>query len=994
MRKRLTCLLVLIIIILFSLTSCKGLLELKIDILPSSAVDAGNKIILDPSEPNGKYPNGTEVILTVETTGLWVFEEWSGDNADDVIGSGTSEDPYKIIMDSKKSLTAIFIQSADGKLVVENTINGHIRIDSHAGSEATSIEESYPNGTTLTLYATPEAGFYFTGWTGVGEGSYDNPIDIDIFGETVIGANFEPVDNTTVVDKFEGGFSEYWHAYMQNHIVSAWPETEPVIDSEEYVNGDTSMKLMAVETAPNTHQRRCFYNIHVDVAQNSYISFWYKIDSYPDGDDGNYDKLMVIQDDSDEDWMWVDGEVNWTKKTLQLTPGIHEINFGFYNFNQQVWGRNAAWIDDVVLGPGVTPILPEPEVKVYLNDNNNDDTIDPENLYEVEIDPNAAMPIDLGRLIADEPVQFTFQNRGIDDLVISDITMDTTGTSGVTLNTSDLNFPITVPPFEYYSYFMDTSKFEVTLPSTTGTVTSGQIEIISNDGVNPSFTFSFSGTALQTVFSEDFEGGLNSSIWSDVFDHPVYPNYTGDAPPVISSEEAYSGSDSLKFIGDGVDINHIIKSFTIEVNSSTGAVLSFWINSNIIPYFVTQHTNGWDFVYSFPDAYFLMSDDFEDDGNNNDGKPFLGHEKWSFRHHINGWHQAIIELDDVGTHEIIWKFGHAGSVADPVDERVYLYMDNVVVAGDATMVSNAGDLDVSYEGSAIAEGSNYDIGDSIVGDPIPINLKNESTKGNLTITDISMDSSNDASLFTIVNNPTDSGDVTILPQEETQLILTVQNSATPITSGIITITSDDPTNPTYTLSITATPINALFVENFESTSGTCDWSDLSSGNSWTHQTHTYMMEGQVVYDLSNWSGFINPKYDTTYPSSGDCYIQFGVFEETEGGFSDSEPIDQGQSTSISISVDLTGYTTATVYFDAAAYFWSGDPTSNANKFTFSQDGTILNTIMKEENIQYTTYSVPLTTGSVSTLTWTFDKTEANYSGRGDATWLDNIFIVE
>ncbi len=992
--KTITFILITLALIFISLASCKVGIDynLEINILPSSAEQEGCDIIPDSEGP---YIEGTEVTLTIETSGAWFFEEWDGTDSEDVIGSGTEGDPYKIIMDGEKSLTAVFNTSNEGYLSIDpDMTHGYIRIDSHAGSEATPIEDTYPNGTTLTLYATPEAGYYFTGWTGVADGSYDNPIDVDIFGETLIGANFEPLDNSTVLDEFEGDFSEYWHPYLQNHSISAWPEAEPVIDNEEYVNGDNSMKLFAVEDAPVTHQRRCFFNVHVDVAQDSYITFWYKIDSYPDGDDGNYDKLLVMQDDGGEDYMWIDGEVNWTKHTLQVTAGVHEISFGFYNFNQNTWGRNAAWIDDVVFGPDVTPILPEPEVKVFLNDNNNDDTVDPENLFEVEIDPNDAMPIDLGRLVADEPVQFTFQNRGLKTLEITDITMDTSGSPGVNLDTSGITFPITVPPYEYSSYIYETGKFEVTLPSTTGAVSSGQIEITSNDGVNPSFTYSFSGTALQTVFNEDFEGTLTPNIWSDVFDHPVYSNYTGDTPPVISNEEAYSGSESLKFAGDGIDVNHIIKAFTVEVNSSTGAVLSFWINSNIIPYFVTQHANGWDYVYTFPDAYFLMSDDFEDDGDDSDGKPFLGHEKWSFRHHTNGWHQAIIELDQVGTHEIVWKFGHAGSIDDPVDERVYVYLDDVIIAGDASMVSMAGDLDVKYDGNSIPDGNDYDIGSTIVGDPITIDIENLSDKGNLTITNISMDGSNDASYFDIISNPTDGGDVNLLPLEKVQFILSIQDNATPITSGVITIESTDPTTPSRNFTITADPINAFFTENFEASSGSCDWTNLASGNTWTYDTYTNIKEGTIVYDLSAWSGFINPKYDTTYPSSGECYVQFGVFEETEGGFSNSEPIDIGETSAISIDVDLSGYTSATIYFDAAAYFWENDPVDQANKFTFSQDGTVKNTIMQEENIQYTTYSVSLTTGSVSTLTWTFDKTDAAYSARGDATWLDNILIIE
>lgn len=102
------------------------------------------------SPANGTYADGTVVALTATPEAGYKFSGWSGDL------SGTNN-PADITMDADKSVTANFVPIPTYTLTT-SAINGSIALNPEGGT--------YYEGTVVTLTATPDAGYVFTGWSG------------------------------------------------------------------------------------------------------------------------------------------------------------------------------------------------------------------------------------------------------------------------------------------------------------------------------------------------------------------------------------------------------------------------------------------------------------------------------------------------------------------------------------------------------------------------------------------------------------------------------------------------------------------------------------------------------------------------------------------------------------------------------------------------------------------------------------------------------------
>jgi vibriolysin len=156
--------------------------------LTTNSVGNGS-ITLDPA--GGTYCEGTVVTLTAAPDAGWQFDNWSGDL------SGTAN-PTTITMDSNKSVTANFSQLPvpDYTLTVTTVGQGSVTLDPPGGT--------YPEGTVVTLTATPDSGWQFDNWSGDLTGTA-NPATITMDADKNVTANFseigtctETVGNTTV----------------------------------------------------------------------------------------------------------------------------------------------------------------------------------------------------------------------------------------------------------------------------------------------------------------------------------------------------------------------------------------------------------------------------------------------------------------------------------------------------------------------------------------------------------------------------------------------------------------------------------------------------------------------------------------------------------------------------------------------------------------------------------------------------------------------------
>ena len=191
-------------------------------------VDTGNVSIngtLPASYPNTTtWANGSVVPITATPDAYWNFDSWTGDVSDigDVNATNTT-----INMTGDYSITANFVQ-VSYKLTI--AVIG-------SGTTTPSGVHSYPNGTNVTITATPATYWNFVNWTTTGNISeIDDPdspsttVTVDA-NKTVI-ANFAQVNKTLTMAVSGGG------------------TTTPAIGPHSYVNG-TVVNITAI---PNAHR--------------------------------------------------------------------------------------------------------------------------------------------------------------------------------------------------------------------------------------------------------------------------------------------------------------------------------------------------------------------------------------------------------------------------------------------------------------------------------------------------------------------------------------------------------------------------------------------------------------------------------------------------------------------------------------------------------------------------------------------------------------------
>jgi uncharacterized repeat protein (TIGR02543 family) len=126
----------------------------------------------DPSPGTYTHDYGTQVSITAKANSDYRFSSWSGD------ASGTSN-PITITMDSNKSITANFIRQYT------------LTITAGTGGTTDPVpgNYTYDSGTQVTVKATANSGYQFSGWSGAVTGT-TNPITVTMDADKSITANF------------------------------------------------------------------------------------------------------------------------------------------------------------------------------------------------------------------------------------------------------------------------------------------------------------------------------------------------------------------------------------------------------------------------------------------------------------------------------------------------------------------------------------------------------------------------------------------------------------------------------------------------------------------------------------------------------------------------------------------------------------------------------------------------------------------------------------
>ena len=80
------------------------------------------------------------------------------------------------------------------------------------------------------------------------------------------------------------------------------------------------------------------------------LSFWWKVDS-----ELNFDFLTVTVDGA-APFPGISGNVDWQQKTLTLPAGAHTIHWAYTKDGSVSAGQNAAWLDQMTVGPPQAPL--------------------------------------------------------------------------------------------------------------------------------------------------------------------------------------------------------------------------------------------------------------------------------------------------------------------------------------------------------------------------------------------------------------------------------------------------------------------------------------------------------------------------------------------------------------------------------------------------------------------------------------------------------------
>ncbi|HEX2958924.1 MAG TPA: hypothetical protein VHO70_18965 [Chitinispirillaceae bacterium] len=169
----------------------------------------------------GTFPENSPCTLTATPAAGWQFSNWSGDL------TGTTN-PAEIIMNADKYVVAHFSQIVHALTI---SVSGNGTVSPASGS--------YPQGSTVEVTATAEAGWQFSHWSGDISGS-ENPVSVTMNAPVTIVANFVQRFHTlTATAGPNGSVSPVSEIAPEGSIVivTATPEPGYVFD---HWSGDTS----------------------------------------------------------------------------------------------------------------------------------------------------------------------------------------------------------------------------------------------------------------------------------------------------------------------------------------------------------------------------------------------------------------------------------------------------------------------------------------------------------------------------------------------------------------------------------------------------------------------------------------------------------------------------------------------------------------------------------------------------------------------------------
>jgi YVTN family beta-propeller protein len=139
------------------------------------------------SSCSASYNYGTQITINAIPASGYAFTGWTGSGTGNYY-TGTTN-PYTVTVTGNTVETASFAPAYS------------LTMSAGVGGTVSPPSGNYPIGNVITISATPNSGYAFTGWTGSGTGSYNgmsNPSSVTINANIVETASFAPIYSLTM----------------------------------------------------------------------------------------------------------------------------------------------------------------------------------------------------------------------------------------------------------------------------------------------------------------------------------------------------------------------------------------------------------------------------------------------------------------------------------------------------------------------------------------------------------------------------------------------------------------------------------------------------------------------------------------------------------------------------------------------------------------------------------------------------------------------------
>ena len=259
-------------------------------------------VISNPAQSTYQY--GDTITLTANTDPGWIFAGWSGDRT-------SSDNPYLLTIYSNTAVTATFTQDAY-TLDLNSGENGSISVDPD--------NPTYSYGDVVTLTATADPGWTFTGWSGDVSGS-NSQQSVTITGTMTITANFSQDEYTLAVTTVGNGSvvsTPVQSTYHYGDVVTLTAEADSGWSFVGWSGGlNSTDSADTVTITGNTTITSTFsqnaYPLDVSIVGNSLVI------STPAKSTYNYGEVVTLTAAADSGWTFANWSGDATGTTTPVT---------------------------------------------------------------------------------------------------------------------------------------------------------------------------------------------------------------------------------------------------------------------------------------------------------------------------------------------------------------------------------------------------------------------------------------------------------------------------------------------------------------------------------------------------------------------------------------------------------------------------------------------------------------------------------------------------